>query len=64
MFVGRRIQRLFPKSPNVCAYFSLGWVRIERFIEIKKLLFIHSIMALENDNVTKVIFIRRAKKYF
>ena len=64
VFVGRRIQRLFSKSPKVSAYFSLGWVRIERFIEIKKLLFVHTIMSRDDDDVTRSIFIQRAKKYF
>ena len=64
VFVGRRIQRLFSKSPRVSAYFSLGWVRIERFIEIKKLLFVHSILSRGVDDVTRSIFVQRAKKYF
>ena len=63
-FVGRRIQRLFSISPNTCAYFALGWVRIEPFIEIKKMLFVHSIMARDNENVIKSIFIQRAKHYY
>ena len=64
MFARRRVQRLFPKSPNVCAYFALGWVRVERYIEIKKPLFVHSILPLNGDNTTKIIFIQRAKEYF
>ena len=64
MYIGRRIQRLFMKSPNMCAYFPLGWIRIERFIEIKKLMFIQTIMCLDNANPTKVVFIQRAKAFF
>ena len=64
VFVGRRIQRLFSKSPRVSAYFSLGWVRVERFIEIKKLLFLHSIMSRDQDDTIKIIFVERAKRYF
>ena len=64
VFVGRRIQRLFSKSPRISAYFSLGWMRVERFIEIKKLLFIHSILSRDNGDTTKTIFVERAKKYF
>ena len=64
VFVGRRIQRLFSKSPRVSAYFSLGWVRVERYIEIKKLLFLHSVLSRDLNDITKIIFIERAKKYF
>ena len=63
-FVGKRIQRLFSKAPNICAYFSLGWVRVERYIEIKKLLFVHSILSRDADDITKSVFIQRAKGYF
>ena len=64
VFVGRRIQRLFSRSPKISAYFSLGWVRVERFIEIKKLLFLHSIMSRDQDDTIRIIFIERAKSYF
>ena len=64
VFVGRRIQRLFSKSPKASAYFSLGWIRIERFIENKKLLFVHSILSRNVDDITRSIFVQRARKYF
>ena len=61
-FVGRKIQRLYPRSPNACAYYSLGWIRLERFIEVKKLLFLRSILCLEG-NVMRSIFCR-GTEYF
>ena len=63
-FVGKRIQRFGPKSPNLCTYFALGWMRIQRFIEIKKLLFIHSILSRDELDMVKVVFINRAKYFF
>ena len=63
MYVGRKVQRLYIKSPNVCAYFPLEWMRIERFIEIKKLLFVQTIMSLPDGDSTKTVFIQRAKRY-
>ena len=63
-FVGKRIQRFGPKSPNLCTYFALGWMRIQRFIEIKKLLFIHSILSRDELDMVKVVFINRAKYVF
>ena len=35
-FVGKRIQRLHPRTPNTCSYYGLGWMQLERFIQIKK----------------------------
>ena len=64
VFVGRRIQRLFSKLSKASAYFSLGWICIERFIEIKKLLFVHSILSRNVDDITRLIFVQRARKYF
>ena len=62
-FVGKKIQRLHSKAPNACSYFCLGWLRLERFIEVKKLLFIRSIMCLEGETI-KDIFCRCAIEYY
>ena len=64
VFVGRRIQRLFLKSPNASAYFSLGWVHLEMYVEIKKLLFLHSVLSHDVEDTTQTVIIQRAKKYF
>ena len=64
VYVGRKIQRLFTKSPKASAYFSLGWIRIERFIEIKKLLFLPSIPSRNDADITKTVFTQRARRYF
>ena len=39
-------------------------MRIQRFIEIKKLLFIHSILSRDEFDMVKVVFINRAKYFF
>ena len=39
-------------------------MRIQRFIEIKKLLLIHSILSRDVDDMVKVVFINRAKYFF
>ena len=62
-YAGKRIQRLFSKSPNVCAFFGLGWIRLERFIEAKKLLFARSIMALDEGDPSRMIFCKRVNDY-
>ena len=38
--IGKRIQRLGKYAPNVCSFYTLGWLRLERYVEVKKLLFI------------------------
>ena len=50
-YVGKKIQRLSPKTPNLCAYYGLGWIRLERYIEVKKLLFLRSLTCIENDAI-------------
>ena len=62
-YAGRRIQRFNSRSPNETSYAGLGWIRLEYFIYIKKLLFIRSIAILENDTLYKSIFINRLIAY-
>ena len=35
-YAGRRLQRFHVKTPRVCAFYALGWIRLERYIEVKK----------------------------
>ena len=63
-YVGRRMQRLHPKSSRICSFYGLGWMRLERIIQIKKLMFIHSIMKMNDDDLPKKIFCERANFYF
>ena len=63
-YVGKRVQRFHPKTPNICSYYSLGWMRLERVIQIKKLMFIRSILVMEDHAVAKKIFCERANFYF
>ena len=53
--VGKKVQRLFPRSPNVCAYYGLGWLRLERFIEVKKLLFLRSISCIDDGAIHTIL---------
>ena len=61
IYAGRRIQRFQQSSPRETSYTSLGWLRIEIFIYVKKLLFIRSIAVLDNDSIYKQIFTRRRR---
>ena len=62
-YIGKRMQRLHPKSPNTCSYYGLGWMRLERYIQIKKLMFIRTILVMDEDDLPKVIFCQRARLY-
>ena len=63
VYEGKRVQRLFRRSPNVCAFFGLGWIRLERLIEIKKLMFVRSILVLNVDDPSRDIFCRRLEDF-
>ena len=55
----KKIQRFHPRIPNACCMHSRGWIRLERFIQIKKLLFIRSIIAMDGEDVVKIVFMER-----
>ena len=63
IYAGKRMQRLFKKCPNICAFFGLGWLRLERLIEIKKMMFVRSLLALDADDPSRVIFCVRAEEF-
>ena len=62
IYAGKKIQRLYCKSPNVCSFFGLGWMRLLRVIQVRKLLFVRSILALDDQALSKKIFIDRARR--
>ena len=59
IYAGKRVQRLYSKSPNVCSFFGLGWMRLMRVIQVRKLLFIRAILAL--IAIAKKVFVDRAR---
>ena len=61
--VGKKIQRLHPKCPNNCSFYGLGWMRLERIIQIKKIMFVRSIMVMLDDALPKILFRQRAQEY-
>ena len=38
VFAGKKIQRLYGRSPNSSSFFRLGWIRIERLVDIKEII--------------------------
>ena len=41
-YIGKRVQRFHPKIPYTRSYYGLGWMRLERVIQIKEILFIRT----------------------
>ena len=62
--IGKRMQRFHPRIPNVCGFYGLGWMRLERIIQIRKIMFIRTIMVMKDDDLPKKIFCERARFYF
>ena len=62
-YAGRRIQRFPYSSPNETSYVSLGWIRLEIFIYVKKVLFIRSIAILPVTSIYRKIFVMRMYQY-
>ena len=62
-YAGRRVQRFSQRSPGSSSFFGLGWVRIETLILVKKILFIHSILRMEFNEIIKGVFKARVIAY-
>ena len=63
-YAGRKIQRFYTRTSKVCSFYALGWVHLERFVEIRKILFIRNILALDDNEPIKIVFRERAMIYF
>ena len=61
-YVGRRCQRFPKRSPNFSAYTPMGWMSLDRVIQVKKLLFLRTIMVLNDDDRCKRILVNRANE--
>ena len=54
-YAGRRIQRFRQTSPRATSYVGLGWIRLETFVYVKKLLFIRTIAIMNDDSIYRRI---------
>ena len=63
-YAGRRVQRFPKRSPISSSYYGLGWVRIETYIQIKKLLFLLTLINMDNLNRIAKVFKERVRSYF
>ena len=62
-YIGRRCQRFPKRTPNYSAYTPLGWMSIDRVIQVKKLLFLRTILVMEEQDICKRILKVRANDY-
>ena len=62
-YAGRKIQRLHCRSPTECCYNGIGWIGIERLIQVKKMLFIRTILKMDENAVIRKIFAARFKVF-
>ena len=63
-YIGKRVQRFHPRVSNICSFYGLGWMRLERIIQIRKLMFIRTIMVMEDGELPKKKICERASVYF
>ena len=62
-YAGRRLQRFPLRSPSCSSYFGMGWIRLDTFAQIKKLLFLLTFMRLKEDNRLIQVFNARVHQY-
>ena len=63
LYAAKKIQRFYNRVPNACCLYALGWMRLESYIQVKKPLFIRSILALKNGTLSRTIFCKLQSKY-
>ena len=63
-YAGRRVQRFPKRSPNSSSYYGLGWIRVETYIQIKKLLFLLTLININDENRIKAVFNERVRTFF
>ena len=58
-----RCQCFPPRSPNYISVFTLGWISIDRFIKVKTLFFLKSMMVMTDEYMCKQLLVHRAGEY-
>ena len=58
-YIGRRCQRYPKRSPNYSAYTPLDWMSIDRYIQVKKLLLLRTILMADENDPCKTILSTR-----
>ena len=62
-YAGRRVQRFRQCSPRATSFVGLGWIRLEIYVYVKKLLFVRTVSMLNDNSLYKSIFLHRYIEY-
>ena len=62
-YAGWKVQQLHCRSPSERCFNGIGWMRIERFIQVKKMLFIRTILKMDDKPIIRNIFIAQFKVF-
>ena len=56
-YAGRKVQRFPARSPNDTCCLGIGWLSIVRYIYVRKLIFVCTIWAMDDDEPVKKVFL-------
>ena len=62
-YAGKRVQRFPQRAPNSISFYGLGWLKLTSYINVKKLLFVLTILKMVPDNALRRIFESRLKAF-
>ena len=62
-FAARRIQRLHYNSLNVTSFACLGWMDVITFIKARKVVFVRTILNMDENMPIRRVFIERLREY-
>ena len=62
-FAGRRVQRFPHRTPKCSSFYGLGWIRLTTYICVKKLLFLQSVIRLDENNVIRNFLINSVDSF-
>ena len=62
-YAAKRIQRFHPRAYNATSTVCLGWLHIVRFINVKKILFIRTIFAMDDRIPIKQVFKQKVERH-
>ena len=55
IYAGKRVQRFPYRAPNSSSYYGLGWLKLTSYIRVKKLLFILTILKMDQSSLLRQI---------
>ena len=62
-YAGKRVQRFPQKAPNSSSFYGLGWLKLTSYINVKKLLFVLTILKMVPENPLRRIFELRFEEF-